>query len=67
MRQKKVFPQPLVKEMMISGHQEGISLKEVADLTGKEPSTLQSIIKKWKEKSDSKGVHKILLRVMLTN
>ena len=35
--------------MMISGHQEGICLKQVADLTGKEPSTLQSIIKKWKD------------------
>ena len=35
--------------MIISGYQEGICLKEVGDLTGKEPSTLQSIIKKWKD------------------
>ena len=35
--------------MMISGHQEGLCLKEVYDLTGKEPSTLQSIIKKGKD------------------
>ena len=34
---------------MISGYQEDICLKEVGDLTGKEPSTLQSIIKKWKD------------------
>ena len=53
--------------MMISGHQEGICLKKVVDLTGKEPSTLQSIIKKWEETSGSKGVHQILLHVMLTN
>ena len=67
MSQKKVLPRPFVKEMMISGHQEGIYLKKVVDLTGKEPSTLQSIIKKWEETSGSKGVHQILLRVMLTN
>ena len=40
---------------MISGHQEGICLKKVADLTGKEPSTLQSIIKKWEESKWLKG------------
>ena len=67
MSQKKTFTSPLVKEMMISGHQEGICLKKVAELTGKKPSTLQSIIKKWEETSDSKGVHQILLRMMLTN
>ena len=53
--------------MMISRHQEGLCLKKVADLTGKEPSTLQSIIKKWEETSGSKGVHQILLRVVLIN
>ena len=61
MSQRKVLPRPLVKEMMISGHQESICLKEVADLTGKEPSTLQSIVKKWKDTrcektSSTKGV-----------
>ena len=35
--------------MMISWHQKGKSLKEIADLTGKFRSTVQSIIKKWKE------------------
>ena len=59
MSQEKSLLQPLVKEMVISGHQEGICLKKVADLTGKEPSTLQSIIKKWEETSGSKGVHQI--------
>ena len=44
---------------MISGHQEGICLKKVADLTGKEPSTLQSIIKKWKDTGcEEKKFHK---------
>ena len=48
---EKFYFNPLsnVKETMISGHQEGIRLKEVADLTRKEPSTLQSIIKTWKD------------------
>ena len=35
--------------MMISWHLEGKSLKEIADLTGKARSTVQSIIKKWKD------------------
>ena len=35
--------------MMISWHQQGKSLKETADFTGKSRSTVQSIIKKWKE------------------
>ena len=38
-----------IKEMIISWHQKGKSLKEIADLTGKPRSTVQSIIKKWKE------------------
>ena len=35
--------------MIISWHQKTKSLKEIADLTGKPHSTVQSIIKKWKE------------------
>ena len=49
MSQKKSFTPTPVKEMMISWHQEGKSLKEIADLTGKARSTVQSIIKKWKD------------------
>ena len=48
MGQKKSFTPTPVKEMMTSWHQEGKSLKEIADLTGKARSTVQSIIKKWK-------------------
>ena len=48
MGQKKSFTPTPVKEMMISWHQEAKSLKEIADLTGKVRSTVQSIIKKWK-------------------
>ena len=33
--------------MIISWHQEGKGLKEIADLTGRSRSTVQSIIKKW--------------------
>ena len=49
MSQKKSFTPTPVKEMMISWYQEGKSLKEIADLTGKARSTVQSIIKKWKD------------------
>ena len=35
--------------MMIPWHQESKNLKEIADLTGKARSTVQSIIKKWKD------------------
>ena len=49
MGQKKSFTPTPVKEMMISWHQEGKSLEEIADLTGKARSTVQSIIKKWKD------------------
>ena len=35
-------------EMMISWHQKGKSLKEIADLTGRSRATVQTIIKKWK-------------------
>ena len=36
-------------EMMISWHQKGKSLKEIADLTGRSLATVQTIIKKWKD------------------
>ena len=49
MGQKKSFTLTPVKEMMMSWHQEGKSLKEIADLTVKARSTVQSIIKKWKD------------------
>ena len=46
MSQKKALTPTQVKEMIISWHQEGKSLKEIADLTGRLLSTVQSIIKK---------------------
>ena len=38
-----------IKEMMISWHQKGKSLKEIADLTGRSRATVQSIIRTWKD------------------
>ena len=49
MSTKRMLTPTAVKEMMISCHQKGKRLKEIADLTGKSRSTVQSIIKKWKE------------------
>ena len=49
MSTKRILTPTAIKEMMISWHQKGKSLKEIADLTGKSHSTVQSIIKKWKE------------------
>ena len=46
---KRILTPTAIKEMMISWHQKEKSLKEIADLTGKSRSTVQSIIKKWKE------------------
>ena len=44
MSTKRILTPTAIKEMMIFWHQ-----KEIADLTGKSRSTVQSIIKKWKE------------------
>ena len=49
MSTKRILTPTAIKEMMISWHQKEKSLKEIADLTGKSRSTVQSIIKKWKE------------------
>ena len=49
MSTKRILTPTAIKEMMISWHQKGRSLKEIADLTGKSCSTVQSIIQKWKE------------------
>ena len=49
MSTKRIVTPRAIKEIMISWHQKGKSLKEIADLTGKSRSTVQSIIKKWKE------------------
>ena len=49
MSTKRILTPTVIKEMMISWHQKGKSLKDIADLTGKSRSTVQSIIKKWKE------------------
>ena len=49
MSTKRILTPTAIKVMMISWHQKGKSLKEIADLTGKPRSTVQSIIKKWKE------------------
>ena len=48
---KRILTPTAIKEMMISWHQKGksLNLKEIADLTGKSRSKVQSIIKKWKE------------------
>ena len=46
---KRILTPTAIKEMMISWHQKGKSLKEIAELIGKSRSTVQSIIKKWKE------------------
>ena len=48
MSTKRILTPTAIKEMMISCHQKGRSLKEIADLTGKPCSTVQSIIKRWK-------------------
>ena len=49
MSTKRILTPTAIKETMISWHQKGKSLKEIPDLTGKSRSTVQSIIKKWKE------------------
>ena len=49
MSTKRILTPTAIKEMMISWHQKEKSLKEIADLTEKSRSTVQSIIKKWKE------------------
>ena len=48
MSTKRILSPSAIKEMMISCHQKGKSLKEIADSTGKPCSTVQSIIKRWK-------------------
>ena len=48
MSQKKTLTPTQVKEMIISWHQEGKSLKEIADLTRRSRSTVQSMIKNGK-------------------
>ena len=47
-RKKALLPTP-VKEMIISWHLERKSLREIAQLTGRSHSTVQSIVKKWKD------------------
>ena len=49
MSTKRILIPTAIKEIMISWQQKGKILKEIADLTGKPRSTVQSIIKKWKE------------------
>ena len=51
MSQTKSFTLTPVKEIMISWHHEGKAktLKEIADLTRKAHSIVQSIINKWKD------------------
>ena len=48
MSTKRILTPTAIKEIMISCHQKGKSLKEIADSTGKPCSTVQSIIKRWK-------------------
>ena len=49
MNSKSRLTPTAIKEMMISWHQIGKSLKEIADLTGRSRATVQTIIKKWKD------------------
>ena len=49
MSTKRILTPTAIKEMMISWYQKGKSLIGIDDLTGKSRSTVQSIIKKWKE------------------
>ena len=49
MSTKRILTPRAIKERMTSWHQKEKSLKEIADLIGKSRSTVQSMIKKWKE------------------
>ena len=49
MSTKRILTPTAIKDMMISWYQKGKSLIGIDDLTGKSHSTVQSIIKKWKE------------------
>ena len=49
MSQKKTLTPNQVKEMIISLHHVGKSLKAITDLTDRSRSIVQSIIKKWKD------------------